>query len=113
MTWGQGSPPGWRKARKQVLDRDRHTCQLDYDCCIGYATQVDHITNVASTKQHRAEANDPNGLQAVCAPCHQVKTSREAAAGRLANPITWRRPPERHPGLTPRGGPLPPAHPST
>lgn len=99
MTWGQGSTTGWRKARKQALERDGYECQLNYDVCIGYATQVDHIHNVAASSTPRSDANDPNGLQAVCSPCHQVKTSREAAAGRRRTQAAWQRTPERHPGL--------------
>jgi 5-methylcytosine-specific restriction protein A len=97
MTWGQGSTTGWRKARKQALERDNYECQLDYDVCIGYATEADHITNLASTG-HQSRGQAPvkvDDLQAVCGPCHQVKTSREAAAGRR---VEWRRPPDRHPG---------------
>jgi 5-methylcytosine-specific restriction protein A len=114
MTWGQGSPTGWRKARQQVLTRDQYQCQLHYPCCTGYATQVDHIANIAETHQSRSDANDPDGLQAVCGPCHQVKTSREAAAGRRRNQVQWRRPPENHPGLKRVGGhPSPPVPPAT
>jgi 5-methylcytosine-specific restriction protein A len=99
VTWGQGSPTGWRKARRTVLERDQYVCQLNYDVCTGMATQADHIDNVATTGQARRDANDIDGLQAVCGPCHQVKTSREAAAGRRRNHVDWRRPAERHPGL--------------
>lgn len=98
MTWGQGSPAGWRKARKHTLERDHYECQLHYDVCIGYATEVDHITNLAAQGQSR-DTTTHDDLQAVCKPCHQVKTSIEAAAGRRRHRTTWRREPERHPGL--------------
>lgn len=99
MTWGQGTPAGWRKARKQALERDHYECQLDYDVCIGYATEVDHITNLAALGRSRDTAVHVDDLQAVCKPCHQVKTSREAAAGRRRHRADWRRPAESHPGL--------------
>jgi 5-methylcytosine-specific restriction protein A len=98
MTWESkrpGSTRAWRAVRLQVLKRDQYRCQLQYAECVGQATEVDHITNIAASNTQRAQANNPNELQAVCSPCHRAKTQREAAQARGS----WRRPPERHPGL--------------
>lgn len=80
-------PVDWEQIRREVLEADDWTCQLRYYCCIGTATDVDH--------KKRGDDHRRENVQAACAPCHQVKSSREGAAARGSA----RRPPQRHPGL--------------
>jgi 5-methylcytosine-specific restriction protein A len=94
-TYGQGSTRAWRKVRVTVLQRDKYQCQLRYTGCAGHATEVDHITNLATTHTARRDAIEPDECQAVCKPCHDVKTAQERRRPR----VTWLRPAERHPGL--------------
>jgi 5-methylcytosine-specific restriction endonuclease McrA len=81
MPWGQGSTRASRKARYTCLNDAGHTCQLNYPGCMGEATIADHIINIASTGQTRAQATNPDDLQAVCASCHDIKTQAERSAG--------------------------------
>lgn len=81
----------WRRVRAVVLARDGGACQLRLPGCAGVAAQVDKVRPVAQG----GDPFDLGNLQAVCAPCHRVKTQRDAAAGRVSE----RRPAERHPGL--------------
>jgi 5-methylcytosine-specific restriction protein A len=97
-TTGQGSTNQWRKTRLLVLQRDRHQCQLRYDGCTGYATEVDHIDGIATTGIPRPQALNPERLRAVCHPCHTNRTQQQAATARRNRP-NWRRQPEHHPGL--------------
>lgn len=62
---------GWAKTRARILARDNHTCYL----CGGTATQVDHIDNLGSEQD--------SNLAAICEPCHERKTLREALESRL------------------------------
>jgi 5-methylcytosine-specific restriction endonuclease McrA len=75
-----------------VLRRDRYTCQLQYDdCCIGKATQADHIK--------AGDDHSMSNLQAVCVPCHARKSALEGAAARAAKRADLKRTPEAHPGI--------------
>jgi 5-methylcytosine-specific restriction protein A len=99
--WGQRGVP--KKIREQVLRRDRYRCRLQLPGCVGEATEVDHITNVAALGVSRAQANQPDGLQSACGPCHKVKTQQERTAGirrhHAERAAAGRRPDEPHPGL--------------
>jgi 5-methylcytosine-specific restriction protein A len=70
----RGYGAAWRKARARVLARDCGLCQV----CKAQgksrpATEVDHIINKAQG------GNDlDSNLQAICKPCHKVKTAAEA-----------------------------------
>ncbi|WP_331713400.1 HNH endonuclease [Nocardia terpenica] len=63
--------------------------------CVGRATEVDHIVNFA-----RHGSDEIDNLQAVCAPCHRVKTARESAEARAASRLAARHPDSlrKHPG---------------
>lgn len=77
---------------RRILDRDRGQCQVGSPRCTTIATEVDHIIPV-----FEGGTDDPHNLQAICSPCHRMKTNQEASrarARRLA-PV-WQRP---HPGL--------------
>lgn len=86
-----GFPPA---TRRQILERDNHTCVR----CGAPATIADHIIP-------RAEggSDDVDNGQALCDPCHTVKTKAEQARGRARrnDRITGRltRPTSKHPGL--------------
>jgi 5-methylcytosine-specific restriction endonuclease McrA len=82
-------PSGWSKIRAQILRRDP-ICKI---CGVRPSRFCDHI--VAKADDH-SEA----GLQGVCGPCHDQKSSAEGNVAQRQNPRPGRtRPPEQHPGL--------------
>lgn len=81
-----------REWASAVLTRDRHLCRLRLKGCLGVATEADHIVPVTEGGEYVLS----NG-QAVCTPCHKIKTQEEAQRGRAR----WKRGPARHPGLDP------------
>jgi 5-methylcytosine-specific restriction endonuclease McrA len=83
----QRLPTDWPERRLAVLERDGWCCRLRFAPCVGAASDADHIK---AGDDHRLE-----NLQAVCEPCHRVKSSREGHEARLR----LRRPPEPHPAL--------------
>ncbi|MFJ4637599.1 HNH endonuclease [Streptomyces hygroscopicus] len=85
----QRLPSGWRKIRAQVLARDP-ICVL---CGVRPSGFCDHI-------EAKKDDHSLSGLQGVCGPCHDRKSSAEGNAAQHANPRPGRkRPPEQHPGL--------------
>lgn len=103
MTW-QGSSrkqrqrhagiSGWQEQRdaRRILERDGHRCYR----CGGPAAQVDHLRPLAHGGTHT-----DNNLAAICAACHLAKSQAELRR------FSERQRAERHPGLTPGGGPPP------
>jgi 5-methylcytosine-specific restriction enzyme A len=87
------SSGAWKQLRLHVLKRDHDQCQLQLPGCIGRATQVDHIVNVANG----GPEFDPNNCQASCSPCNARKASAEGAAARARRKA--QRPKPSHPGL--------------
>ncbi|MEW1867030.1 HNH endonuclease signature motif containing protein [Streptomyces caelestis] len=83
-------PANWyTELRPFVLARDGYRCRgIDGQHCGEPANQVDHT---GDKHDHR-----PENLQALCADCHAVKTSRQGNAARWA--VRQQRPKERHPG---------------
>lgn len=70
---GRGGRP-WRRKRAAVLVRDQYTCQ---SCgTITLDLEVDHIVNIA-----QGGTDDEENLQALCVPCHKLKTAEESARG--------------------------------
>lgn len=73
---GYGS--AWRRLRLRVLRRDCGLCQ---PCLranrVTLAQQVDHIIPKAE-----GGSDDMENLEAICAPCHNVKTQRESMRSR-------------------------------
>ncbi|HLY76425.1 MAG TPA: HNH endonuclease signature motif containing protein, partial [Thermoplasmata archaeon] len=59
--------PEWRRVRKSVLARDRFTCRT----CGRPAVDVDHLVELVDG----GSAYGPENLQALCAPCHDAKSS--------------------------------------
>jgi 5-methylcytosine-specific restriction endonuclease McrA len=101
-TWGTGRGVP-REIRVRVLERDGWRCQLGYQGCTFYATEVDHVVNIAQLGVARNHANDEENLQSVCAACHAVKTEAERVAGvRAAAQRRYERRhlpvPKKHPG---------------
>jgi 5-methylcytosine-specific restriction endonuclease McrA len=94
-TTGQGSTRAWRAVRLQVLQRDDYQCQLRYNVCIGHASEVDHIDDIATNAGDRAITPPIDRLRAACHPCHQERTQQQARNSRNQ----WKRKPEDHPGL--------------
>jgi 5-methylcytosine-specific restriction endonuclease McrA len=85
-------PPDWYTSiRPYVLARDEHRCRARTNgrACGRWANQVDHI---GDRDDHR-----PENLQALCADCHNRKSSQQGNAARWRERV--QRPPERHPGL--------------
>lgn len=78
----------WDKLRLRILARDHWLCQ---ECQrhgrvtpLGvrpYDHAVDHITPKA-----QGGTDDPENLQALCAPCHDTKSAEEAKHGQGARP---------------------------
>jgi hypothetical protein len=70
----------WRRARNTAMQRANWRCEIRIPgICIGAATQVDHIDQLA---------NDPNHtkLRAACAPCHKHVTALQGNAARGRGP---------------------------
>lgn len=71
---GRGGRP-WRRKRDAILLRDKYTCQV---CgLITNHLEVDHVINLAQG----GTGGDEN-LQAICVPCHKLKTAAESVQGR-------------------------------
>lgn len=74
---GRGGRP-WRRLRDAVLDRDRHLCQpCKREGKASPSTEVDHIVPEAEGGPTAA-----HNLEAICGPCHEAKTQREALRAR-------------------------------
>ncbi|ATQ75077.1 HNH endonuclease [Massilia violaceinigra] len=95
MAWSKlsrqerGYGAAWDRVRKVVMERDGGLCQVCLKAgrygVIAYA--VDHIISKAKCAALRwsdARTDDPSNLQAICAPCHEVKT--EAEQGKAKRP---------------------------
>lgn len=68
----------WEQTRKRILSRDKGLCQVCLaDGKLSPAKQVDH-----RVPQFEGGPGDDSNLQAICVPCHQVKTAAEARRGR-------------------------------
>lgn len=72
------STAAWQRLRVQILNRDRHTCQINGPACKVHADQVDHIINIAAGGAQL----DPANLQAACSACNARKAHAEAAKAR-------------------------------
>lgn len=71
----------YRRNRTIAMRRDKWRCQLRLPGCIGTASQCDHIVQGAGSAVEN--------LRAVCAPCHQQRTtgqSHDARHGRATDP---------------------------
>jgi 5-methylcytosine-specific restriction protein A len=88
---GYGYP--WQKLRAKILKRDCYLCQAcDRAGRVRIANIVDHIVGKEDWKhEHDGDldgCDDPSNLEAICKPCHTVKTAAEAARARArATPL--------------------------
>ena len=79
MSWRAGRQPDlkrWRRARREVLERDNWTCQ----CGNGpehYGNEVDHITPIDRMPQG-ADLCALDALQTLSRGCHIAKSRAEA-----------------------------------
>lgn len=62
----------WKKARRLILERDGHACQVKGVNCTGLATQVDHIVPL----QQGGAYLDPANLRASCRRCNVARGNR-------------------------------------
>lgn len=83
-------PSNWSSLRLRVLSRDKRECQIRGPKCIGKATEVDHI--------RQGTDHSLTNLQAVCQPCHRIKTSAQGNEVKKRMRGQRNRPAERHPG---------------
>jgi 5-methylcytosine-specific restriction protein A len=88
MAWSKlsrqarGYGAAWDRVRKLVMIRDCGLCQVcERAGRLGVAAHaVDHIVSKAKAEAMRwsqARIDDPVNLQAICDPCHLVKTEEE------------------------------------
>lgn len=99
MAWTNNAPTNRIPAatKRRIRTRQGNQCNtISFAVCTGAVDEFDHIINIKTLGIDRAKANDIDNLQGLCAPCHKVKTQREAQAARSR----WKRQPEPHPGLT-------------
>jgi 5-methylcytosine-specific restriction endonuclease McrA len=84
--WPNGSPAGWRKVRKQVLERDGYQCQIGLQGCTVHATHVHHTIGRDVT------GDNPAFLVAACEHCNKKtgdprRISR--GSGRVSRDPDW------------------------
>lgn len=70
----RGYGTAWDKLRKVIMARDKGLCQS----CLRTgrpekASQVDHIV-----PKSQGGTDEPSNCEAICLPCHKVKTARES-----------------------------------
>lgn len=81
-----------QKDRAFILARASHRCELGYQGCTITALIADHVI-----PDFEGGSNTPDNGQAVCGPCHDIKTKRERARAKAKR--SRYRPAPRHPGL--------------
>jgi 5-methylcytosine-specific restriction protein A len=94
MAWGaksrheRGYDYAWVKVRKLVMERDNGLCQPCHRAGrVALAHAVDHIVSKAKAAQlrwSRARTDHPSNLEAICDPCHLVKTEAEQGKAKQA-----------------------------
>jgi len=103
MVWGtksrheRGYDSAWVKVRNQVMERDEGECQrCKHAGRTALARAVDHIVSKAKAAElrwTRAKTDHPSNLEAICDPCHAVKTEAEQGkrkrVKRAAGPDGW------------------------
>lgn len=105
MAWERSTPRRSFPTRtaRAILRRDAE-CQLRYEGCTGQADEADHIIGHADATAagwHPDDIDDPTNGQAVCTPCHLIKTQAEQTRGRKRTEQhrSRQRQAEQHPGL--------------
>ena len=64
----------WRKLRKQVLAEEPLCRHCAAQGLTVPSTEVDHINNDASDNRHDPSDRSKSNFQALCKPCHSIKT---------------------------------------
>ena len=87
MVWGtksrheRGYDSAWVKVRNAVMERDGGQCQRCKRAGrMTLARSVDHIVSKAKAMTLHwtlAKTDNPSNLEAICDPCHAVKTGAE------------------------------------
>jgi hypothetical protein len=76
-------PRNWGTITQQVLQRDKRTCKIQGENCIGLATEVHHKDN---RRNSQGQLNhSPNNLVAICSVCHAHITGLQGKAGNLVS----------------------------
>lgn len=98
MAWSKesrqsrGYGPAWDRVRKLVLIRDCGLCQVCRKKGMGiFATEVDHIISkakAATMRWSKDRIDAESNLQAICKPCHEVKTLEEQGKAAPAVKVT-------------------------
>jgi 5-methylcytosine-specific restriction protein A len=103
MVWGtksrheRGYDSAWVKVRNQIMERDEGECQRCKRAGrTTLARAVDHIISKAKATElrwTRAKTDHPSNLEAICNPCHAIKTEAEQGKSkrvkRAAGPDGW------------------------
>ena len=84
-------PGDWKTRRAAVIARAGGLCQA---CGSERPLEVDHIVNVAEGGTHELD-----NLQALCHPCHSIKTKAEQRRGHERRKTRRKQRSEPHPGL--------------
>ncbi|QTF81429.1 HNH endonuclease [Mycobacterium phage TarsusIV] len=96
MSWASSRrrydlPPDWELNYRLPVLRDANwICELQWNGCVGIASEVDHI--------NRGNDHSRSNLQAVCHRCHAKKSSAEGNARKAELKARRKRPDQRHPG---------------
>lgn len=64
----------WRRLRKQVLTEEPLCRHCAAQGLTVPATEVDHINNDPSDNRHDPDDRSKSNFQALCKPCHSIKT---------------------------------------
>lgn len=80
MAWRRGggykAPPGWKRTRQRVFERDNFTCRK-CGAYVGLSGICDHIR-----ARSQGGSDDMRNLQCLCRQCSKIKSLGEAAHGR-------------------------------
>ena len=74
----------WKRARRAALDRDNWRCR---SCGKAGRLEVDHVVQLAAG----GAPFDLDNLQALCKPCHLVKTTIERGGVPFKPDAAWGR----------------------
>ena len=87
MVWGtksrheRGYGAEWDRLRTRIMQRDGGLCQVcKRKGIVSIATAVDHIVSKANATRMKwtpVQIDAETNLQAICKPCHLVKTEEE------------------------------------
>lgn len=88
--WSGGSTRAWRRVRVRVLERDRNLCQLNLPgTCVRTSVPM-HVHHVHGKDSGclGCRADQPDHLQAACAPCNLALGDPSKAGDPPVVPVT-------------------------